>query len=91
MSLMEHINKGVNRVTPYEPGKPIEEVAREFGLDPNEIVKMASNESPLGVSPLALEAIKNSAEEMNLYPDGSAYYLKQKLSKNSMYYRNSWS
>ena len=81
MALLEYINNGINKVTPYEPGKPIEEVAREFGLKLDDVVKIASNECPLGVSPLALKAIKNAAEEMFLYPDAGAYFLKKKLSE----------
>ena len=81
MALLEYINKGVDKIIPYEPGRPIVEVAREFGLNLDHVIKIASNESPLGVSPLALEAIKNSAGKMNLYPDGGAFYLKNKLSE----------
>ena len=80
MSLLNHVNKAVNSVQRYVPGKPIEDVAREFNLDLNNIVKLASNESPLGVSPLALEAIKKTAEEMHIYPDGEALKLRSKLS-----------
>jgi histidinol-phosphate aminotransferase len=64
----------------YEPGKPIEEVARELGFDDiAEIVKVASNENELGPSPLAVKAMQNAALEMHRYPDGGAFYLKQKL------------
>ena len=81
MTLLECINKGVNKITPYKQGKPISEIARELGLNLGHVIKIASNESLLGVSPLALEAIKNSAETMYLYPDASAYYLKRRLSE----------
>ena len=63
----------------YQPGRPIEEVARELGLAPESIIKLASNENPLGPSPLAAAAIRRAAGRANLYPDGSSFYLKQKL------------
>lgn len=63
----------------YVPGRPIEEVAREHGLDPAGVVKVASNENPLGPSPKAVEAMRGELERLHLYPDGSAYYLKRKL------------
>lgn len=64
----------------YEPGKPIEEVARELGFDDiAEIVKVASNENELGPSPLAIEAMQEAIPEMHRYPDGGAFYLKRKL------------
>ncbi len=66
----------------YEPGKPIEEVARELGFDDIEsIVKVASNENELGPSPLALEAMQSAIPEMHRYPDGGAFYLKRKLAE----------
>jgi histidinol-phosphate aminotransferase len=61
----------------YQPGKPIEEVKRELGL--TDIVKMASNENPLGPSPRAIAAIAGTAQAVNFYPDGSAYKLRQTL------------
>ena len=63
----------------YQPGRPIEEVARELGLDPNSIIKLASNENPLGPSRLGLAAMRQALKQVNLYPDGNAFYLKQKL------------
>ena len=57
-------------VVPYEPGKPIEEVQRELGLE--RVVKLASNEGPFGPFPEALEAIASAAPELNRYPDGGA-------------------
>ena len=63
----------------YEPGKPIEYVARELGLDPNSIIKLASNENPFGPSPKALAAAKLALERGELYPDGGCYALRQKL------------
>ena len=63
----------------YQPGRPIEEVARELGLPSDRVIKLASNENPLGPSRLAIVAMRKAASEVNLYPDGSAFYLKQKL------------
>src|SRR5262252_1221145 len=63
----------------YQPGRPIEEVARELGLSADSIIKVASNENPFGPSPLAAAAIQKAIGSVNLYPDGSAYYLKKKL------------
>ncbi|MBI4661869.1 MAG: histidinol-phosphate transaminase [Verrucomicrobia bacterium] len=63
----------------YEPGKPIEYVARELGLDPNGIIKLASNENPFGPSPRALEAARHALEKGELYPDGGCFELRQKL------------
>lgn len=67
----------INRLVPYSPGKPIEEVKREFGL--TDVIKMASNENPLGPSPRAVSAIQEAALRMNLYPDGAAHDLKVAL------------
>ncbi len=72
----------VKNLRVYEPGRPIEEVARELGFDDiGAIVKVASNENELGPSPLAIEAMRKSLAEMHRYPDGGAFYLKQKLSE----------
>lgn len=65
-------------LAPYPPGRPIEEVQREFGL--KRVIKLASNENPLGPSPKALAAIRRHAREVSLYPDGNVYYLRQALS-----------
>jgi len=73
-------NRGIDGLMTYEPGRPIEEVARELGFsDISEITKLASNENALGPSPLALEAMAEHAKKMHLYPDGGAYYLKKAL------------
>ncbi len=63
----------------YQAGRPIEEVARELGLAPSSIIKLASNENPLGPSPKALAAMEHVLKNLHLYPDGNAFYLKQKL------------
>jgi histidinol-phosphate aminotransferase len=65
----------------YEPGKPIEDVARELGLDPSGIIKLASNENPWGPSPLAVAAAKRAIEEGEIYPDGGCFALRQKLAE----------
>jgi histidinol-phosphate aminotransferase len=66
-------------VVPYEPGKPIEEVQRELGLA--RVVKLASNEGPFGPFPKALQALADSAEELNRYPDGGTYRLRAALAE----------
>jgi len=63
----------------YQPGRPIEEVARELNLPADSIIKVASNENPFGPSPLAIAAMQKAVSGVNLYPDGNAFYLKQKL------------
>ena len=65
----------VRAIAPYVPGKPIAETARELGIPEAEILKMASNENPLGPSPRALEAIRGALEELHSYPDGSGFAL----------------
>ncbi len=69
----------VNDLVPYEPGKPVEEVQRELGLE--QVVKLASNEGPFGPFPDAREAIERSAPELNRYPDGGAYRLRAALAE----------
>lgn len=63
----------------YEPGKPIEDVARELGIEPSSIVKLASNENPLGPSPKALDAMHACLERGHFYPDGGGYYLREAI------------
>lgn len=72
--------KELAKFQPYVPGKPIEEVKREFGLD--RIEKLASNENQLGPSPLAVQAIINAVQEINFYPEATAYELKQELAED---------
>lgn len=72
----------VRKIRPYKPGKPIEEVIKEFNLK-GEIVKLASNENPLGTSPLALQAMKAALSESFLYPDDNCFYLRKKLSEST--------
>ncbi|MDG2252223.1 MAG: histidinol-phosphate transaminase [Methylophilaceae bacterium] len=75
------IPKYINTILPYEGGRPIKEVARELGIPENDIVKLASNENPLGISPKAKKAIEDNIEEISRYPDGNAFYLKQAINK----------
>ncbi|MCU0605855.1 MAG: histidinol-phosphate transaminase [Candidatus Edwardsbacteria bacterium] len=70
--------QNVQEISPYVPGKPIEEVRRELGLK-GEILKLASNENPLGPSPLALAALRQGLTGVHLYPDDSCYYLGRRL------------
>ena len=79
MSLPYPINPALADLPVYQPGRPIEEVARELGLPAESIIKLASNENPLGPSPKALEAMREVLDHINLYPDGNAFYLKEKL------------
>ncbi len=73
------IHQGIEELVPYPPGKPIEELERELGIKGS--IKLASNENPLGPSPKALEAIRARLSTLHRYPDGSGYYLKEKLSQ----------
>ena len=70
--------RNLSRIRPYQPGRPIELVARELGIE-GDIIKLASNENPLGTSPLARKAIVEYAEEGNFYPDDGGYRLRRKL------------
>jgi histidinol-phosphate aminotransferase len=81
MTLESLAKPTVLRQPVYEPGKPIETVARELGLDPATIVKLASNENPLGPSPRAVAAARAALEQGQLYPDGGCCALRQKLAE----------
>jgi histidinol-phosphate aminotransferase len=71
----------VRAIAPYQPGKPISELAREFGLAESSIVKLASNENPLGVSPLARQAMLETLADIARYPDGNGFVLKDAISR----------
>lgn len=75
------LNKNLSQLPVYQPGRPIEEVARELGMPAAEIIKLASNENPFGPSPLALAAVEKVLKSAHLYPDGSGFYLKRKLAE----------
>jgi histidinol-phosphate aminotransferase len=79
MKLPFALNPSLEHLPVYQPGRPVQEVARELGLSARNVIKLASNENPLGPSPVALAAIKKALPSVNMYPDGSAFYLKQKL------------
>jgi histidinol-phosphate aminotransferase len=79
MNIVGRVAEHIRTLVPYAPGKPIEEVEREFGISNS--VKLASNENPLGPSPKALSAIREKLDELNLYPDGDCFYLKHGLAK----------
>lgn len=72
------VSEFIKNMTPYVPGKPIEETKRQYGID--QVYKLASNENPLGPSPKALEAIRAALHNLHLYPDGSCYKLRKKFS-----------
>ena len=77
--LIPPANEGIAHIAPYQPGKPIDELKRELGLD--DVVKLASNENPLGCSTLAKAAIVQAVEEIGRYPDGNGFALKQQISQ----------
>lgn len=81
MTFAELANPGILTQPVYEPGKPIEAVARELGLDPAGIIKLASNENPHGPSPKGLAAAQRALQEAHLYPDGGYYALREKLAQ----------
>lgn len=66
----------IRAIAPYQPGKPISDLAREMGLDPSQIVKLASNENPLGASPKAYLAMQDALEDIARYPDGNSFALR---------------
>src|SRR5260370_7996291 len=76
------LNPALQNVPVYQPGRPIEEVARELGLPADDIIKLASNENPLGPSPAALAAMQKALARLHLYPDGNAFFLNQKLAQS---------
>lgn len=81
MSIQQFANQFVCDLVAYEPGKPIEETARELGLDPASIVKLASNENPLGPAPAAKAAMQAEIDELHIYPDGGGYKLRSALAE----------
>jgi histidinol-phosphate aminotransferase len=75
------LNPSLKDLPVYQPGRPIEDVARELGLPSGDIIKLASNENPLGPSGAALQAMQRALAQLHLYPDGNAYYFKQRLAE----------
>ena len=74
-------NQVLENVTTYEAGKPIELVVREYGVNPSDVIKLASNENPYGTSPKVVAKIQELAKNMFVYPDDSMYELKEALAK----------
>jgi histidinol-phosphate aminotransferase len=81
MNVWNHANPQLKDLVSYKPGKPIEELARERGLKPEDIIKMASNENPLGPSPKAVAAMTKALGEAHIYPDGFGFKLRDALAK----------
>jgi histidinol-phosphate aminotransferase len=79
MDLEKIVNKGINDLSPYEPGKPIEDLERELGI--KNAIKLASNENPVGPSPRVLQMIDKVLKDTHRYPDGNATKLKEIISK----------
>src|SRR5690242_4645933 len=80
-SVWDLANPQLQNLRVYEPGKPIEETARELQVDPQSIIKLASNENPLGPSPAAIKAMRTALDEAQLYPDGGSFYLKKDIAE----------
>ncbi len=80
-TVIQNAHPWLDDLVAYNPGKPIEETARELGLDPTKIIKMASNENPLGPSPKAVAAMKEAAEHAHIYPDGGGYALRTAIAE----------
>lgn len=78
-AFLELATSGVQQLTPYQPGKPVEELERELGITGS--IKLASNENPLGPSQLALDAIARVSSSVNYYPDGGGFALTKKLAQ----------
>jgi histidinol-phosphate aminotransferase len=81
MSIRDRAPQNVRAIAPYVPGKPIAETARELGLKESDILKMASNENPLGSSPKAIAAIRGALDALAYYPDGSGFDLKTVIAR----------
>ena len=75
------LNPQLANLPVYQPGRPLEEVARELGLPLEGLIKLASNENPLGPSPKAVEAMQETASQIHLYPDGNAFYLRNAMAE----------
>ena len=81
MNLSELAPEYIRAIAPYQGGKPISELAREMGLNEADIVKLASNENPLGISPKAQMAIDDAVADIARYPDGNSFALREAVSK----------
>ena len=81
LSVRDIANRELLDLVPYEPGKPVDDVARELGLDPASIIKLASNENPLGPSPKAMEAMREAITKVHFYPDGGGFHLRNAIAQ----------
>ena len=79
--MWKYANPQLLDLVAYEPGKPVEDLARELGLAPGEIIKLASNENPLGPSPAARQAMIDTIDRAHFYPDGGGYYLREAVAE----------
>src|SRR5207247_5892582 len=82
-SIWELANPQLREIAVYEPGRPIEETARELGIDSDGIIKLASNENPLGPSPNAVQAMRAALDNSHLYPDWSGFCLCKAIDRKS--------
>lgn len=80
--MWKYANPQLRELVAYEPGKPVEDLARELGIPPGEIIKLASNENPLGPSPKARQAMIETIERAHFYPDGGGYYLREAIAEH---------
>ena len=81
-SIWDRANRQLRDLVVYEPGKPIEETARELGVAPKDIIKLASNENALGPSSKAVKAIRSALESANIYPDGGGFHLRNAIAEH---------
>jgi histidinol-phosphate aminotransferase len=81
ISVHDMANRELLDLVPYEPGKPVDDVAREIGLDQASIIKLASNENPLGPSPLAVAAMRKALDSAHFYPDGGGFHLRNAIAQ----------
>ena len=79
--MWKYANPQLRELVAYEPGKPVEDLARELGIPHGEIIKLASNENPLGPSPKARQAMIDTIERAHFYPDGGGYYLREAIAE----------
>jgi histidinol-phosphate aminotransferase len=80
--MWKYANPQLRELVAYEPGKPVEDLARELGIPHGEIIKLASNENPLGPSPVARQAMIETIERAHFYPDGGGYYLREAIAEH---------
>ena len=78
--ILDYLNKGISDLHPYEPGRSIDDVIAEY--KPEKVVKLASNENPLGASPKAIKALEAASDSLHLYPDGDSKNLKLLIAKH---------